>query len=292
MSRIADVLQKARKEREVSPDGREHPNELVLRTMADVPDSWQLQGRPPGVQAPATPPVTPVELRIAPPPTPIASRRPENVATPQQDDETVALARRVFLGDDGQAARGRRALVATVGPTSRSGSIAIGVALTLARETGRPVSLVDLNVEGATLHDGLQLEGSPGVSDAVLQGMLVDACTQEIPSAPSLRFLASGSDPHALRASLADSRTRNRIRALLGIFDYVVAHAAPLSTADTVALGSLFDGVVLVLEAGKTSPDEVRTTAAALKEADLKVLGTVVDNRQQLAETPASARPT
>ena len=72
--------------------------------------------------------------------------------------------------------------------TSRSGSIAIGLALTLARETSRPVSLVDLNLEGATLHESLQLEASPGMSDAVLQGMLADACTQEILSAPSLRF--------------------------------------------------------------------------------------------------------
>jgi Mrp family chromosome partitioning ATPase len=139
---------------------------------------------------------------------------------------------------------------------------------------------VDLNLEGATLHDSLQLEVSPGFSDAILQGMLIDACTQETPSAPSLRFLAAGTDPRGLRDSLHETRTRNRIRALLGIFDYVVAHASELSTQELVALGGLFDGVVLVLEAGKTSPDEVRATAAALKEADVKLLGTVVDSRR------------
>ena len=79
---------------------------------------------------------------------------------------------------------------------------------------------------------------------------------------------------------LHDSRTRHRMHALLASFDYVVAHAAPLSSADVVTLGGLFDGVVLVLEAGKTSPDDVRTTAAALKEANVRVLGTIVDSRQ------------
>ena len=281
MSRVADALQKKRKERGGVPDTS---NELVLRTMADVPDEWQLQGSAPVEQPAVTKlsraaPAAPPELRIAPPPTPIASRRREAATAPPQDDEVVALARRVFLGDDGQAGRGRRALFAAVGPTSRSGSIAIGLALTLARETSRPVSLVDLNLEGATLHESLQLEASPGMSDAVLQGMLADACTQEILSAPSLRFLASGSDAQGLRASLHESRSRNRIRALLGTFDYVVAHAAALSTADLVALGGLFDGVVLVLEAGKGSPDDLRATAAALKEANVKVLGTVVDSR-------------
>ena len=281
MSRVADALLKKRKELGGVPNTS---NELVLRTMADVPDEWQLQGSAPvtqpAVAKPSAPaPATPPELRIAPPPTPIASRRRETATAPPQDDDVVALARRVFLGDDGQAARGRRALFAAVGLTSRSGSIAIELALTLARETSRPVSLVDLNLEGATLHEGLQLEASPGMSDAVLQGMLADACTQEILSAPSLRFLASGSDAQGLRASLHESRSRNRIRALLGTFDYVVAHAAALSTADLVALGGLFDGVVLVLEAGKGSPDDLRATAAALKEANVKVLGTVVDSR-------------
>jgi Mrp family chromosome partitioning ATPase len=281
MSRVADALQKKRQERGGVPDTS---NELVLRTMADVPDEWQLQGSAPvaqpAVAKPSAPaPAAPPELRIAPPPTPIASRRRENATAPPQDDEVVALARRVFLGDDGQAARGRRALFAAVGSTSRSGSIAIGLALTLARETSRAVSLVDLNLEGTTLHESLQLEASPGISDAVLQGMLADACTQEILSAPSLRFLASGSDAQGLRASLHESRSRNSIRALLGTFDYVVAHAAALSTADLVALGGLFDGVVLVLEAGKGSPDDLRATAAALKEANVKVLGTVVDSR-------------
>jgi len=281
MSRVADALQKKRKEAGGVPDTS---NELVLRTMADVPDEWQLQGPAPVEQPAVTKlvppaPSAPPELRIAPPPTPIASRRRETSTAPPPDDEVVALARRVFLGDDGQAARGRRALFAAVGSTSRSGSIAIGLALTLARETSRAVSLVDLNLEGATLHDALQLEASPGLSDAVLQGMLADACTQEIPSAPSLRFLASGSDAQGLRASLHESRSRNRIRALLGTFDYVVAHAAALSTADLVALGGLFDGVVLVRETGKGSPDDARATAAALKEANVKVLGTVVDSR-------------
>ena len=281
MSRVADALQKKRTERGGVADTS---NELVLRTMADVPDEWQLQGSAPAEQPAVTKPVPPApaappELRIAPPPTPIASRRRETATTPPQDDDVVALARRVFLGDDGQAARGRRALFAAVGSTNRSGSIAIGLALTLARETSRVVGLVDLNLEGATLHESLQLEASPGMSDAVLQGMLADACTQEILSAPSLRFLASGSDAQGLRASLLESRSRNRIRALLGTFDYVVAHAAALSTADLVALGGLFDGVVLVLEAGKGSPDDLRATAAALKEANVRVLGTVVDSR-------------
>jgi Mrp family chromosome partitioning ATPase len=286
MSKIADVLQKAREAqtRGLLPDKR--VDELVLRKMADVEVPWQLPGTPVASPPSVAPAVTqsavaPAAVQIGPAPTSISSRRREPIAPPPApDDETIKLARKLFLGDDGQAARGRRALFAAVGPTARSGSIAIGLALSLARETARPISLVDLNLEGGTFHDSLQLESSPGLSDVVLQGMLTDACTQETPAAPSLRFLASGSDPHGLRASLHDSRTRHRMHALLGSFDYVVAHAAPLSNADVVTLGGLFDGVVLVLEAGKTSPDDVRTTAAALKEANVRVLGTIVDSRQ------------
>src|SRR6476661_10001416 len=118
MSRVADALQKKRKEAGGVPDTS---NELVLRTMADGPDEWQLQGSAPVEQPAVTKlvppsPAAPPELRIAPP-TPIASRRRETATAPPQDDEVVALARRVFLGDDGQEARGRRALFAAVGST-------------------------------------------------------------------------------------------------------------------------------------------------------------------------------
>ena len=79
-----------------------------------------------------------------------------------------------------------------------------------------------LNLEGATLHEALQLEASPGLSDAVLQGMLADACTQEILRALTAIFSRPGRDAQGLRASLLESPF-SRNRALLGTFDYVVA---------------------------------------------------------------------
>ena len=51
MSRVADALQKKLKELGGVPDTS---NELVLRTMADVPDDWQLQGSAPVEQPPIT----------------------------------------------------------------------------------------------------------------------------------------------------------------------------------------------------------------------------------------------
>jgi Mrp family chromosome partitioning ATPase len=294
MSRIADVLQKSRKERGL-PDKGGDASDSGLRPIADVQIPWQLHdvqaGQTDGRSVPLAekqmapaaldkPADMPLEQRIAPIPTPIASRRTVTTIAPAPSEETVALARKVFLSDEGQTGRGRRVLFASVDSPGRSAAIATSLALSVARETPRSVCLIDLNLD-AILHDSLQLEASPGLSDVVLQGMLADACTQQVLSAPSLQLLAAGSDARGLRATLQESRTRNRIRALLGIFDYVIAHAAPVTAAEAVGLGGLFDGVVLLVEEGQTSSDVIRTMAAALKEADVKVLGTVVDSRHE-----------
>jgi protein-tyrosine kinase len=314
MSRIADVLEKARRERAGgSPsDKQADANEPVLRAAGDIQVPWELKegGTVAPVQSPApglgrldSGPAAwdsgvgtlgsrlaaremPVDRPAPTPPAPIAPRPGQSVA-PAIDDETMGLARRLFLQKDVAGGSAKRVLLIAVDSARASSEIAIGLARAVAREAGRSVCLLDLNLDGGTLHHVLRLHDSPGVSDAILQGMLGPACTQEVPSAPSLCFMPTGSRPEELRAAIRDAQTQEKVRALLGMFGYVVACAAPESKGDAAALGACFDGVVLVLDAHATTPEAARATASALTEAGVKLLGSVV-NRGKNPSTPTA----
>src|SRR4029450_10169513 len=105
MSRIADVLQKSRKERGL-PDKGGDASDSGLRPIADVQIPWQPHdvqaGQTDGRSVPLAekqmapaaldkPADMPLEQRIAPIPTPIASRRTVTTIAPAPSEETVAL---------------------------------------------------------------------------------------------------------------------------------------------------------------------------------------------------------
>lgn len=283
MSRIADVLQKSREariRRFPSAKGAE-PDELSLRPLGEVGIPWQLDDEvvtdeevaayeaapvapaPPTAAAPAVaplPPVAPVPLR-------------ERQVNFSPDDETVALARKLFLTVD---VGPRHVLFGAVDPAGASATLALGLAVALAREASGSVCLVDVNLEGGTLHRSLRLLATPGLSDSIVNRVAVGECLQQVGSETTLSFVAVGSCPEKLRAALADRSTLSELHALLKPFDYVVAHAAPGATHDLAAMGDCFDGAVLILDAATTTGAATRAAAELLKDAGVPLIGTVL----------------
>jgi hypothetical protein len=124
----------------------------------------------------------------------------------------------------------------------------IGLALTLARET-TPRQPVDLNLEGATCTRACSSRPAPVVGRRPSRHSPTPVRRRF--SRPSLCFLASAllKDRASLNPAL------NRIRALLGTFDYVVAHAAELYM-EMVALSAGYSMVLFwCWKLGKRSPD-------------------------------------
>ena len=96
---------------------------------------------------------------------------------------------------------------------------------------------------------------------------------------PVRPFDPAGSRVHELRASLGEPAIRRAIGSLAGSFDYVVAHVAGSEDCrDAAALGACFDDVVVVVEAGRTTPQATRAAAAVLNDAGVRLLGSVVNS--------------
>lgn len=72
-----------------------------------------------------------------------------------------------------------------------------------------------------------------------------------------------------------------RFRDLRTEFDYTIVHGPPAALcSDASLLGYLSDGVVLVLEAGKTRRATAQRTVQTLQAASARLLGAVLSNRK------------
>jgi Mrp family chromosome partitioning ATPase len=79
---------------------------------------------------------------------------------------------------------------------------------------------------------------------------------------------------------LNSERIKTRFQELRDEFDYVIIDAPPMSRyADAMALGKLADGFVLVLEANSTRREAAMRVTESLSQAQIRVLGAVLNKR-------------
>jgi Mrp family chromosome partitioning ATPase len=165
----------------------------------------------------------------------------------------------VFCGvDDGAGSS------ATCGRTARL----------LAAQTARPVCIVDANrharpANGLFASAEATFSFAPGVS-------LRQQC-QEI--AENL-WLAPASALGVDSGSTSITVLRERMEALRREFDYVLVDAPPAAMhSETALVGQAADGIVLVLEANSTRRIAAKKTKETLESSNVRVLGTVLNNR-------------
>ena len=154
----------------------------------------------------------------------------------------------------------RTIMVTSAGPGEGKSAVAANLAVALAR-AGRHVTLVDLDLRGASLARSFHLGNPPGVTDVVLGTVTLGEAAVEIPIAANgngtaelggaLRVLTCGPAP-------PDAAAFHATRALGAVFDEIraagemtVVNAAPLlGGSDAVVLARQVDCLLLVARQG------------------------------------------
>ena len=122
-----------------------------------------------------------------------------------------------------------------------------------------------------------------GVSaDVGLTSYLSGRCALEvaIQSAPSIGadVLPRGEEPPNPSELLGSSRMADLVQQLKASYDYVVVDAPPLPTvADAAVLTSLCDGLILVVQQGRTTTSDVRACLEAIDSVHGQLLGYVLN---------------
>ena len=190
-------------------------------------------------------------------------------------EEILRLVQRLFLTTDRIAGNSRRRVVfCGIDRAEGSNLLCARIGRILAEQVKSQVCVVDANVRvpsSSPLFD-FQFADSPesaGDSNKVPSRRVMDNL-----------WLASRDSAGGNGVSLTLDDVQAWISSLPAEFAHVVISAPPVGLyTDAVLLGRRADGVVLVLEANSTRREAAHRAKELLQESNVRVLGTVLNNR-------------
>ncbi len=153
---------------------------------------------------------------------------------------------------------------------------AINLSIIMAQTSEKNVLLVDCNLHNPAIHKFLGLVPTKGLSDILMESALVDSALlkTDVTNLTILPGRKISVNPSEL---ITSERMRTLLAELKSQFDYIILDASPVVPyADPRLLASLVDGILLVVQAGKTRREVIQRTESILSNVGSKILGYVL----------------
>jgi Mrp family chromosome partitioning ATPase len=159
----------------------------------------------------------------------------------------------------------------------RSSWICAETARILALQTNKSVCVVDADLWSPQLHTHFDANNRQGLSDALTVSSSIKSFVEPLSTA-NLWLLPAGSRKAKLYGEIDNCRAR--FVELREHFHYILV-SAPSVTRETEAtlMGTLADGVVLIVEANQSRRHAVLQAKERLETAQVQLLGAVLDQR-------------
>jgi protein-tyrosine kinase len=169
-------------------------------------------------------------------------------------------------------------------------SVCAQFARTIAQGKGEKVLLVDANLRSPTLHEFFDLEREHGLTELLESGDATDAVIRQT-GIPGLSVITAGAPAQDAPRLLASPHLKKLLSEWKERYSWIIFDTSPvLAYADAVVLGRLLDGIVLVVQAGKTRWEVIRKAQEILKNAKVNILGVVLNKRQYVIPKPIYRR--
>jgi len=168
-------------------------------------------------------------------------------------------------------------LVVTSPAAGEGKSTAIAnLAVTMA-QSGRRTILVDCDLRRPSLHELFSLPMAPGLTNLALEEVMEPPL--QATGIDNLWLLSSGPTPPNPADFLGAGRMDRVIAQLAERADIVLFDAPPVvAAADAAILGAKADGLLLVIQAGRTRRDQSARARELLEQAKVRIVGVALTN--------------
>src|SRR2546430_18181 len=157
--------------------------------------------------------------------------------------------------------------------------VALNLALAIARQHERRALLIDADLRASRLHVRLGAPSAPGLSD-YLSGRADEFSILQADPKVELFLVPAGRSAPNPSELLANGTLKRFLDGMSPIFDWVIIDAPPvLAVADPSIIAEFCDGVLVVVRAGETAHDLVKTTLQEFRGNNL--LGVVLNGANE-----------
>lgn len=170
-------------------------------------------------------------------------------------------------------------VVTSPAPEEGAAETAANLAVTMA-QSGKRTILVECDLRRPSLHTLFNLSAEPGLTNTLLEQQ--ESVPLQQTAVENLVLLTSGAQPPNPADLLGSRRMDGLIEQLRQQADIIIFHAPPVAAVtDATVLGSKVDGVLLVIQAGKTRRDHAQKAKEILAKANVRLIGATLTNAPQ-----------
>ncbi len=171
----------------------------------------------------------------------------------------------------------RRILVTSINAQEGKSFVAANLAVVFA-QAGKSVALLDCDLHRPSQHRHFNRANRPGLSGIILQETFNPENILFPTDVPNLRLLTAGALPPQPAELLGSNKMGLFLDAIAAQQDFIVIDSPPIAAlTDAAMLAKKVDGVVLVVEAGKTSVSDVRHAKEQLERSGAHITGVVLN---------------
>ncbi|GAB4489870.1 MAG: exopolysaccharide regulatory tyrosine autokinase VpsO [Thermodesulfovibrionales bacterium] len=173
-------------------------------------------------------------------------------------------------------------LVTSTTPEEGKTTTAVNLACILAQSAQR-VLLIDADLRRPRIRQIFAIAENSGLSTYLAGASSLKFFSPA--DVPNLQVMPSGPIPPNPSELIESRRMQDLLAELEEKFDFIVWDSPPLFTvSESLTLGKLLSGTVIVTRAGKTTYDELKRGLKALADINIRILGVVI-NRLDLTDS-------
>ncbi len=169
----------------------------------------------------------------------------------------------------------RTLAITSANPSEGKSTLAANLAVVMA-QGGKRTILLDADLRRPVLQRHLKIENREGLSDLFSSEMQVKDVIRTWGD-PPISVITSGPIPPNPTELLSSKRMDSILESLIQGADIVILDTSPALVSDPIALSAKVDGVLVIVEPGKTKIGSAQVLMEQLERADANILGVVLN---------------